>query len=201
MTSPEPTPATTARATPEIRRLLSRSAAGVVIAGAIVLTVGIIWPPARPAGILAALASLAYAAYAIRYVRRALVEFGGGRYRIREALDDVTFTAPDVAVVVPVDELVLPGQAGPALVVIGTSGRRLAEINASGFGRATLEALANDLIAHGARLDPLTGRVTPAEFARRHPGVLSWSARHPLAPYLIFTAGIFVVTVVVGVLT
>jgi hypothetical protein len=197
MTTPAPTPVTTARAAPGIRTLLTRSAVAVVGLGLFFLILGQLCAPARLLGLVLAPAAAGYALYALLYLTRALVEFGGGTYRVREAASEVRFTIDDVDLVVPVDELAIPGQSSPALVVVGrTPRRRLAEINGASFGTAALEALASDLKDRGARLDHLTGRVTPAEFDRRHPGVLGLAARHPLGLQVAIGAALLVLAVV-----
>ena len=196
MTTPAPTPVTTARTQPAIRRTLTVLAVWSVVASVVLVAIGVFVPQVRLIGLVAVLASVAYAGYVALYVSRGLIEFGGGRYRVREAFTDVRFAAPDVRLVVPVDELALFMQGGPALVVLGTNGRTLAEVNADSFGRSTLEALVSDLIAHGAPLEHVTGRVTPAEFARRYPGALSWPARHMIALNVVISVALLVVAVV-----
>ncbi len=172
MSTPEPAYATTiARAAPEVRRLLTRSMINLFLIAAIALMLSIIWPAMRLPGIALAIAAAVNVVYCVLYLRRALLEFGGGTYRAREATSDVTFTAADVALAVPVDEFVLPGQTGPALVVIGTQRRRLVETNAATFGKPVLEAFVSDLIAHGVKIDHLRGRVSPRAFDRHHPAV------------------------------
>jgi hypothetical protein len=200
MTTPEQTPATTARAAHEIRKLLTRSMVNGALIAAILVVVGIFWPPVRLVSIAVSVAAIVNATYCVLYLRRALVEFGGGRYRVREATTDVSFSAADVALAIPVDDLAMPGQTGPALVIIGTDRRRLAEINAAGFGTPALEAFVSDLLAHGAEIDHLPGRVTPLEFARRHPDVLSWQARHPVAVQVLIWVSLLVLTVISALL-
>jgi hypothetical protein len=175
------TPTTTARATPEIRSLLLKPVVALALAAALTFAASFLWAPARLIGVVWVVVALAYAAYVLLYLRRAFVEFGGGHYRVREAGTDVRFSAADAALVVPIDELALPSQVGPALVVIGTTRRRLVEINALSFGKGTLEALASDLLEHGVPIDHLDGRWTTGRFDARHPGVLSWTARHTVA--------------------
>jgi len=187
MTTPAPTPTTTARAAPEIRRTLVRSAATTSLMVAALLVFSVFVPPIRLVAIVLAIASVAYIVFVVLYLRRALVEFGGGRYRVRE-VGDTRFSAAEVALAVPIDEFPLPGQTGPALVLIGTARRRLAEITAASFGTDTLESLVRDLLAHGVPIDHLTGRVTPAQFAERHPRVLSFPTRRPIALNLIVGA-------------
>lgn len=199
MTTPAATPTTTARAAPEIRRLLKRAMVNVALLAVTLVVLGFFWPPVRLVSAVVAAAAILNATYVMLYLRRALVEFGGGRYRVREAMTDVTFTAVDVARVVPIDELALPGQTSPALVIIGTERPRLVEINATSFGKPVLEAFVGDLLAHGAEVDHVRGRVTPREFARRYPGALSWQARHPVALMVLLVTGLLVLTVVSAV--
>jgi hypothetical protein len=181
MTTPEPTATTVARAAPEIRRILVRSAVTWSLIAAALMALGVFVPLIRMFGVVLALGSIAYIVYVVVYLRRALIEFGGGRYRAREVTTDVRFSASDAKLVIPIDDFLVPAQPGPALVVVGTSGRGLVEITAASFGKLTLEALVSDLLVHGAPIEHLTGRVTPAQFAQRFPGVLSFPAAHPSA--------------------
>jgi hypothetical protein len=181
MTTPEPTATTVARAAPAIRRTFIRTTLIMSLVAIALIVLGIFLPLTRIFGVPLALWSLAYLVYAVLYLHGALVEFGGGRYRVRGWPDDNRFSAADAALVLPIDEFVLPGQTGPALVVISTTGRRLVETTSATFGTATLEALVGDLLAHGVPIEHLTGRVKPAQFARRYPGVLSFPAAHPSA--------------------
>jgi hypothetical protein len=181
MTTHEPTPTTVARAAPAIRRTFIQTTVITSLVAIALIVLGIFVPLTRMFGVTLAVFSLAYLVYAVLYLHGALVEFGGGRYRVRGWPGDSRFSAADASLVVPIDEFVFPGQTGPALVVISATGRRLVETTSATFGTATLEALVGDLLAHGVPIEHLTGRVTPAQFTQRYPGVLSFPAAHPRA--------------------
>jgi len=107
------------------------------------------------------------------------VEFGEGRYRVSTFGVAREFTADDVALVVDVEALGSAVASARAVFAHAAPGRALLRLSGREWMPEQLDAIVADLVARGAPLDRLDGRVATDELEARHPGILHPFERNP----------------------
>lgn len=163
----------------------------------ITLTNSLTQPRSAPLflGILV-VAGSALAAFIVWYVRVTRIEFGGGTYRYVTSFVDRRFTSADVERMVAIDELHYGLNGARMLYLVGRTRRHLLRLHTIAWDTPQVEAIVNDLLAHGVPLTHIPERITPGELNRREPGLLRWVEAHRVAFALLLGGGVLLLAII-----